>query len=130
MTRPPGREPSIFSIIGRGELSPALFETRNPPLMGMSSARQTVDALDHLHKQNLGLLHQRDILFYENLIPLVSFFVLHLHVRDDLHRLRERFVPFGETVQTFVNVHLVIVYRGGADGAGLANFATSIGTFG
>ena len=97
--------------------------------MGMSNPGETVDAFHDLRQQNLGLL--------------VSFFVLPLHVGDNLYRLRKRLVAFGETIQTLVNIHSPIVYprrdtshraagraRGSAGGAGFENFVASIGTFG
>jgi hypothetical protein len=89
-------------------------------------------ALSNAHEIGDGFYYFRE----QDMYLFESLFIRALHVGYDLDRLRERLVAFGETIQPFIDVHLLIVYPCGdisqraAGGAGLANFAASIGTFG
>jgi hypothetical protein len=101
--------------------------------MALHKVREVGDAFHYAGEQGLYLFVR----------GLISLFVLALHVSYDLDRLRERLVAFSQTVQSFIDVHSLIVYPSGnisqraaglvgcgAGGAGLANFAASIGAFG
>ena len=101
-------------------LLPATLKPCDAVLVHMGDPRQAVNALDHLHNQNLTLFHQNLILphqnlilFQQSLIPLESLFillmglfVLLLHVNDEFHGLRQGLMAFGQFIETLVDVHL------------------------
>jgi hypothetical protein len=67
--------------------------------MAFSDAHEIGDGFYYFREQDMHLFE--------------SLFIRALHMGNDLDRLRERLVAFGETVQSFIDVHSLIVYPSG-----------------